>query len=150
MQSSEQPQERPDDKGRKRIKEVLKGKKTPPPLHSSPNYIAKKLKERKKRDEEEEEEEEEKMLVNEFKELVKEMKERADRANPKVKERFEAFFLPRYKDGSYGVRMNYHTIRNDFGSLIENPDHESGGGHYKGWSVLEIEELYWVIYGEEW
>ncbi len=81
--------------------------------------------------------------------LVMELRTRADGASDKVKQRIEEIFIPNIqKLGDYANRW-LNSLQNDFYGLVEDPDHESGGGNYAGWTPEDIRELYFVLYDEE-
>jgi hypothetical protein len=46
-------------------------------------------------------------------------------------------------------KMWPYDIRDDFFVLVNKPNDECGGGNYKDWTVEEIKELFFVLYGEE-
>jgi len=81
--------------------------------------------------------------------LVQDIINRADAASPKIKERVEESFLPNLEMMGKRAEGWLEGLRNDFSALAENPDDESGGGFYTGWTPEEIKELYSVLYGEE-
>jgi len=74
---------------------------------------------------------------------------RSNSASPKIKERLEESFLPNMEAMGKHAERWLEGLRNDFSALVEDPDDESGGGNYTGWTADEIKELYSVLYGEE-
>lgn len=83
--------------------------------------------------------------------LANKISRRADLASTKIQQRIRDNFMPmltRLGDDMMG-RSYLNNLRNDFYTLVENPNHECGDGNYKGWTAEEIKELYSVLYGEE-
>ncbi|MBI4127959.1 MAG: hypothetical protein HY459_02715 [Parcubacteria group bacterium] len=81
--------------------------------------------------------------------LADEISKRAETASEKIKQRIQEIFIPNINQhGSFAERW-LRSLHNDFYALVENPDDESGGGNYEGWTADEIKELYSVLYGEE-
>ncbi len=67
----------------------------------------------------------------------------------KVKQRVKETFIPNINNlGDYAEKW-LNGLENDFYVLVEDPNDESGGGYYEGWSSEEIKELYYVLYGEK-
>ena len=82
-------------------------------------------------------------------ELVKAIRQRAQTASEKVKERVESRFIPKMNQmGNYAMR-HLGDLENDFFHLAKDPNDPCGGGHYEGWTSDEIKELYFVLYGEK-
>lgn len=81
--------------------------------------------------------------------IITDLKLRSANASSKIQQRIEEIFIPNLKKfGDFGNRW-LMSLQNDFYALVEDPNHESGGGNYKGWSAEEIKELYFVLYNEE-
>ena len=82
-------------------------------------------------------------------ELATQINERANNASEKIQKRVADVIIPTLNQaGTYGTRW-LNGMKNDFYILVENPDDESGGGNYQGWTGDEIRELFSVLYGEE-
>jgi hypothetical protein len=95
---------------------------------------------------------EHKKNVSEKEGLVVKIQKRAENASDKVKKRIEENFIPYFNQldsRDTDIERFLSGLRNDFSVLAENPEDESGGGHYKGWTSEEIRELYAVLYGEK-
>ena len=82
-------------------------------------------------------------------ELAVEINKRAITASEKVRQRIATTFIPNINLFGSHARHWLLGLQNDFYTLIENPDDESGGGHYTGWTKSQIKELYSVLFGEE-
>ena len=80
----------------------------------------------------------------------------ASLASEKVRAKAERIWLPRSIDlatdddaASLARRLRDLMVKNDFYSLVENPNNPDFNDAYKGWTPDEIRELYEVLYGEE-
>ena len=82
-------------------------------------------------------------------ELADGILERANTASEKIQQRVQEAFIPNIQKLGSMAESWLADIQNDFHHLAENPDDESGGGQYSGWTPDEIKELYSVLYGEE-
>ncbi|MBI5655220.1 hypothetical protein HZC53_06245 [Candidatus Uhrbacteria bacterium] len=75
---------------------------------------------------------------------------RLEDASPKVKQRVLERFMPRlqkFGEDEFEIFLDHNE--NSFLSLAIDPEDESGGGHYEGWTADETKELYRVLYGKE-
>lgn len=81
--------------------------------------------------------------------FIANIRRRATEASPKVRERVEELWIPKYQElGGFAVN-HLAGLENDFLNLIDDPRDPSGGGHYEGWTADEIRELVTVLYGHE-
>jgi hypothetical protein len=81
--------------------------------------------------------------------LVKDIRERVQKASEKVRERVESRFIPKIIQTKNDPMPYLDDIEMNIMTLAEDPNDPCGGGHYQGWTTDEIKELYSVLYGEE-
>ena len=84
--------------------------------------------------------------------VVTEIYKRAANASNKVRERVLRAWIPnmlRVDSAAYSAEEYRDRLKGDFETLLKEPGHPEGGGHYEGWTSAEIRELYSVIYGED-
>ena len=74
---------------------------------------------------------------------------RANNASEKVKEKIIKDFIPKLEKMGDMAEGWLGKMENDFYALAEDPNDESGGGNYAGWSGEEVKEFYKVLYGRE-
>ncbi len=83
-------------------------------------------------------------------ETTSKISKRANSASEKIKSRIEEAFISTINEMDEVTAERWiDSLQNDFYKLVEDPDDECGGGNYKGWTTKEIEELFFVLYGEE-